>query len=397
MAASEKFCLQWNEFQNNLQTSYRSVRKSEDYSDVTLACGDGQQIEAHRIILSSSSAFFRDLLKKNPHPHPLIYMRGLSSFNLGSIVDFIYHGEAEIMKDHLEMFLQLAGELGVKGMSKQAEPEVLDKVYKRQVEEIPTEPPAPNIPKSVWNSLDNSEVKRNNDNYRENNGHKETVAVQEKVREVIPRPSFPCDECGKTMGTKASLRTHKYNHINKSVVVKAETSVEESGSDADVSLGLDKTIGDDEELEAKIDALTEKRNGVWNCLHCGKTDNSRFHLRRHTETHIQGFSHSCRICGKTFTTRACLKSHIAIKHPEEKPPKPFTCDICNKSSITKEALKIHKLRNHENQPNDKIPYTGKSDNLYSEPLEDLCKQPAENLFGEQIEDLYFDESEELDN
>ena len=115
----EKFCLQWNEFQNNLQTSYRSIRKSGEYSDVTLACGDGQQIEAHRIILSNSSNLFRDLLKNNPHAHPLIYMRGINYTDLAAIVDFIYHGETEIMKENLESFLEIAGELNVKGMTKQ--------------------------------------------------------------------------------------------------------------------------------------------------------------------------------------------------------------------------------------------------------------------------------------
>ena len=39
----------------------------------------------------------RDLLARNPHPHPLIYMRGVQHRTLGSIIDFIYHGEAEVL------------------------------------------------------------------------------------------------------------------------------------------------------------------------------------------------------------------------------------------------------------------------------------------------------------
>ena len=45
--------------QANVTTSYRDVRKNANFSDVTLACEDGRKIEAHRIILSSSSEFFR--------------------------------------------------------------------------------------------------------------------------------------------------------------------------------------------------------------------------------------------------------------------------------------------------------------------------------------------------
>ena len=44
-----------------------------DFLDVTLASEDRKQIEAHKVILTVSSPFFQNLLKKNKHPHPLIY------------------------------------------------------------------------------------------------------------------------------------------------------------------------------------------------------------------------------------------------------------------------------------------------------------------------------------
>ena len=56
-----------------------------DFTDVTLACEDGQQIEAHRVILSASSPFFQSLLKRNEHSHPIIFMRGMNSKNLDAM------------------------------------------------------------------------------------------------------------------------------------------------------------------------------------------------------------------------------------------------------------------------------------------------------------------------
>ena len=111
-------CLEWKEFQTNIKTSYQGLRKTEDYADVTLACEDGQLIRAHRIILSLSSLFFRDMLSNQSHSHPLVYMRGLKHEDLSNIIDFIYHGEAEVRNEDLEIFLSIAGELGVKGMTK---------------------------------------------------------------------------------------------------------------------------------------------------------------------------------------------------------------------------------------------------------------------------------------
>ena len=74
---SEKLCLKWNDFQDNVNTVFGSLREDTEFADVTLACEDGQQIEAHKVILAASSPFFQNLLKRNTHPHPLIYMRGI--------------------------------------------------------------------------------------------------------------------------------------------------------------------------------------------------------------------------------------------------------------------------------------------------------------------------------
>ena len=77
MGSVEKLCLQWNDFKENITSSFRDLREDREFTDVTLACEDGQQVEAHKLVLVSSSPFFMELLKKNKHPHPLIYMRGL--------------------------------------------------------------------------------------------------------------------------------------------------------------------------------------------------------------------------------------------------------------------------------------------------------------------------------
>ena len=49
---SQKLSLKWNDFQENLQTSVKSLYGNTDFADVTLACEDGQQLEAHNVILA---------------------------------------------------------------------------------------------------------------------------------------------------------------------------------------------------------------------------------------------------------------------------------------------------------------------------------------------------------
>ena len=86
---SEKLCLKWNDFQENANAAFVSLREDNEFADVTLACKDGDQIEAHKVILASSSPFFQNILQKNKHPHPLIYMRGMKSEDLVALIDFL--------------------------------------------------------------------------------------------------------------------------------------------------------------------------------------------------------------------------------------------------------------------------------------------------------------------
>ena len=113
----EKFCLKWNDFQENIASSYKDLREDLDFSDVTLICEEDEQIQDHRVILSACSPFFSSVLRRNKHSHPMIYMRGLKSKDLVAIVDFIYHGEANIYQEDLDGFLALAGDLQLKGLA----------------------------------------------------------------------------------------------------------------------------------------------------------------------------------------------------------------------------------------------------------------------------------------
>ena len=99
MNTSEKLCLQWNDFKVNVSASFGELREDRDLYDVTLACEDGKEVEAHKVVLASSSPFFMELLKKNKHPHPLIYMRGLKFEDLLAILDFLYLGQANISQE----------------------------------------------------------------------------------------------------------------------------------------------------------------------------------------------------------------------------------------------------------------------------------------------------------
>ena len=112
----EKLCVKWSDFHENINSSFASIRKDFEFADVTLACEDGQQLEAHRVILAASSPFFQRLFRRNQHTHPLLYMRDVAFQDLVAIVDFLYCGEANIFQTNLDSFLALAEDLKLEGI-----------------------------------------------------------------------------------------------------------------------------------------------------------------------------------------------------------------------------------------------------------------------------------------
>ena len=113
---AEKLCLQWSDFKDNVNSAFGNLREDKDFSNVILACEDGQQVEAHKVILAASNPFFQKLVRQNKHRHPLIYMRRIKSDDLLAIVDFLYSGEANVYQENLDSFLTISEEVQLRGL-----------------------------------------------------------------------------------------------------------------------------------------------------------------------------------------------------------------------------------------------------------------------------------------
>ena len=81
--SSEKFCLRWNDFERNISHAFQELREDKDFFDVTIACDD-EQMKAHKVILAACSPFFKTILLRNKHEHPLLYLKGVKCVDLVS-------------------------------------------------------------------------------------------------------------------------------------------------------------------------------------------------------------------------------------------------------------------------------------------------------------------------
>ena len=116
-AIKEKYSLQWQDFHANIATSFGDLRDEEEFLDVTLACDEDKQVMAHKVIISACSPMFRNILRRNPHQHPLLYLRGVKYKELENVLNFMYQGEVNVAQEDLNTFLSVAEELQVKGLT----------------------------------------------------------------------------------------------------------------------------------------------------------------------------------------------------------------------------------------------------------------------------------------
>ena len=263
---SEKLCLQWNDFQENIKSAFGNLREDNDFADVTLACEDGQQLEAHKVILASSSPFFENLLTRNRHSHPLIYMRGLNFEDLSAIIDFLYTGETNIRESYIGTFFAIADELGVKGLASH---------IKKLANNIPEDLKAKN-------GLIKEEGEVNNFQPT-NDGPGPLPLVEMKQFKITPKVEEVNLE-SRSLDEKRAAQRELFNRLNEKINLMMEES------ETMVFNG-------------------SQMNRTYQCKICGKRS-SASHVRDHIEgNHMEGVLIPCVFCSKVCKSRSGMRKH----------------------------------------------------------------------------------------
>lgn len=66
----QQFSLSWKNFHGNLSDGFAGLLDSGEFVDVTLAV-DGQLLQAHKVVLSICSPYFKRMFQLNPCQHPI--------------------------------------------------------------------------------------------------------------------------------------------------------------------------------------------------------------------------------------------------------------------------------------------------------------------------------------
>ena len=82
--------LKCSNFLKNVFSSFNAHQGSDLYTDVTLVSDDSKKIQAHKLILSAGSEYFRNILSDRSHPHPMLCLDGVCFEDLEWILKYLY-------------------------------------------------------------------------------------------------------------------------------------------------------------------------------------------------------------------------------------------------------------------------------------------------------------------
>ena len=215
-AMAEKYTLNWHTFSEHLQLMFKDLYEEEKHSDVTLVCDNQTQFKAHKIVLSACSPVFKKIIDNNPSQHPLIYLRGIQSYEMESILQFMYLGEGKFYYERMGEFIKVAKDLEVKEISKNVEiPIEEEDVSDETVMEKETE--------------DDDELKQISGNTIRQRQYTDCPECGKSfhtssdftvhARVHSKEKPFSCNECNQRFSSANNMRAHEARHTGRKYIV----------------------------------------------------------------------------------------------------------------------------------------------------------------------------------
>jgi len=350
MSSSEKFCLRWNDFETNISVAFRELREEKDFFDVTLACDDSQ-VQAHKVILSACSPFFRNVLRRNPHQHPLLYLKGVKYKELLSVLNFMYMGEVNVAQEELNSFLSVAEDLRVKGLTQnnasnsesskvnlpKSEPPKNINRPREPPERDPVPPPKRPRPSPIPQvSAPRPSYQEEEDDIQEvvpvkseprdtfapaPSPHLQQPSMSHTVAPVEPQPMYQ-DQGMQDQGHGTVALDDTYGDESYDYGQYGEGAYDDGSGMIDPNTGMPLAGGADgnkglahSQVAGKIyEALDEAGNKVWQCSVCEFARRKKSVVVNHVEYKHLDSKVICEVCQLTFSHLQSLKKHIRTQH-----------------------------------------------------------------------------------
>merc|ERR1712150_372938 len=289
---AEKYTLNWHTFTDHLQLMFKDLYEEEKHSDVTLVSDDQTQFKAHKIVLRACCPVFKKIIDNNPSQHPLIFLRGIQSYEMESILQFMYLGEGKFYYERMGEFLKVAKDLEVKEISKGVE-------MQNEEEDVTGE-----------TVVEDEEKETEVHEYDEPKQTPETKIRQRQPPKQISSEtkSIECPECGKTFARKDNMLIH-YRSKHEGIKYPCNQ--------------CEYQATDKSNLQKHVQSVHE---GIkYHCNQCDYQATTQGDLKKHVQSIHEGIKYPCNHCDYHATEKGNLQTHIAAKHSGNI----LLCEVCD--------------------------------------------------------------------
>ena len=345
----EKYYLRWKSFVSNVTNTFSNLRTDNEFYDVTLVGDDRALVPAHKLVLSSSSDYFKNIMKQNQGltGQLVVCLEGVSFSEINNMLDYIYNGEVEISEESLGKFLKIAQRFKLEGL-------LQDNDNMNNHEESFA---SSQILSDVDNETERFVIDNQNtqtEEYPEKEFFMDVDQVNQIVLEeknTIPLPIQKLSEVKKESNRLTSnLNTfHDENLTENAKKVKSTcedydydtnleeeqpTTIENQPQNEKEYLrkkigmtGLNRNVEFCPDVFESLEAFDERIKSLYTrtgkssfkCSLCPlTTQGGRItQMKQHIEIHLQGQHFSCSVCGKRFRTRESARQHVYRRHEEK--------------------------------------------------------------------------------
>ncbi|XP_047987470.1 protein abrupt-like [Leguminivora glycinivorella] len=285
MNNAPQLSLRWNNYVSHVTEAFNVLRFENDLVDVTLCC-DGGKIKAHKMLLSACSNYFRQVFKETPCQHPVIIFRNVKFEDLNAIVNFMYHGEVNILQEQLESFLMTAELLEVKGLTDNADDEPSKALFR--------------ITDNT--SLDLSAKSRFTEELPVQNEEPINLATMQTVREVYIPQVTPI---------RIIPEPEVENEVQEKIKPDETLSVQQKfGQTSSEDMQVDNQSTSAEDLSDKNSS--ESDLAKFRCQLCPKGFKHPTSLTLHKDSHAG--KTQCPVCHRSFSRSYDMRSHLQRIH-----------------------------------------------------------------------------------
>ena len=285
--AQEKVTLNWHSYSDHLRNMMQNLMESNLSADVTLVCDDKTKLKAHKFMLNSCSPIFQSIINDfSPTENSIIYLKGILSNEMNSILQFMYLGQASVQYNRINKFLDVAAAFEIMGISGHED----FNTNKKKLDDG-------NFNFISFNNEESSDLK-------------------------------PIDSNHPSMATATTPQKSEQTLYLKQL---------ENVSIPLTPIGVKEETGD---TLSKMRRIKKE----YPCHKCISQFKKKSHLVQHIQSVHEGIRYSCKQCVQTYSWKSALTKHILVAHGGPSPK--YECNDCNLTFTQKDTLVLHNKHFH---------------------------------------------------